>query len=272
MPDQPMDRVVPLNSLDGWKVADGEPDIRGWEVVSAEGRRIGKVDELLVDTTANKVRYVDVDLTDDERHVTIPVGYARLDRDDKRVTMDRIGSEQLQALPAYTHGPITRDYEEQVSRAMGGNRTEAQGASANRDFYDRDEFRDDEMRMTLSEEQLAVGKRDVNRGEVDIHKRVETEHVERDVPLRREDVEIERRPIREGMHAGDRPEITEDEVRIPLHAEEAVVEKRVVPKEELVVRKRETVEHETVEADLRKERADVDRDVDVNRDDRGGLR
>ena len=260
MANERMDRVVPLNSLDGWKVADGDPDIRGWEVVASDGQRVGKVDDLLVDTTANKVRYVDVDMTDDKRHVTIPVGYARLDRDDNRVMVDNLGTEQLRGLPAYTHGTITRDYEEQVARAV---RTDYTGAAADRDYYDRDDFRDDEMRMTLSEEQLNVGKRDVQAGEVDIHKRVDTEHVHRDVELRREDVDIERRPIREGMHA--EASITDDEIRIPLHAEEAVVEKRVVPQEELVVKKRETVEHRDVEADLRKERVDVDRDVDTTR-------
>lgn len=265
MANEPMDRVVPLNSLDGWKVADGEPDIRGWEVLSADGTRVGKVDELLVDTTANKVRYVDVDMTDDRRHVTIPVGYARLDRGDNRVMVDKLGTEQLRALPAYEHGTVTRDYEEQVARAV---RTDYTGAAADRDYYDRDDFRDDNMRMTLSEEELAVGKREVQAGEVDIHKRVETEHVHRDVELRREDVEVERRPIREGMYGGSEPQITEDEIRIPLHAEEAVVEKRVVPKEELVVKKHETTEHQDVDATLRKERAEVERDVrtDLDRD------
>jgi uncharacterized protein (TIGR02271 family) len=270
MDNQPMDRVVPLNHLDGWKVAEGEPDIRGWEVISAEGRTIGKVDELLVDKQAQKVRYVDVDLKDDDRHVTIPVGYARLERDDKRVMVDRLGTEQLQALPAYDHRSFSREYEQQVANAFG---TQEHGMNADRDYYDRDDFRDDNMRMTLSEEELAVGKRNVQAGEVDIHKRVETEQVHRDVELRREDVEIERRPIRDGMHAGgSEPTISEDEIRIPLHEEEAVVEKRVVPKEELIVRKKETVEHEDVEATLRKERAEVDRD-DTNRDrDRDGMR
>ena len=257
MTNEPMDRVVPLNSLDGWKVADGEPDIRGWEVLSSEGTRVGKVDELLVDTSANKVRYVDVDMTDDDRHITIPVGYARLERDDRRVMVDRLGTEQLRALPAYTHGTVTRDYEEQVARAV---RADYAGATEEKDYYDRDDFRDDDMRMTLSEERLDVGKREMAAGEVDIHKRVETERVHRDVELRHDEVEIERRPITEGMHAGSEPRITEDEVRIPLHAEEVVVEKRVVPQEELVVRKREVVEHHDVEADLRKERVEVDRD------------
>jgi len=48
-----------------------------------------------------------------------------------------------------------------------------------------------------------------------------------------------------------------------------IVEKRVVPTEELVVRKHTVQETETVEADLRKERVDIDQQGDVNlRDER----
>jgi uncharacterized protein (TIGR02271 family) len=120
-------------------------------------------------------------------------------------------------------------------------------------------------RLVLSEEELSVGKRDVEAGEAFIGKHVETEHVREDVGLRREEAVIERRPITDGMSAAGAT-ISEDgeEIRIPLHAEEAVVEKRVVPKEELVVRKRDVVEHETVEADLRRERADVRSEGQVN--------
>jgi uncharacterized protein (TIGR02271 family) len=263
-----MDRVVPLNSLPGYKVADGEPDIRGWDVVASDGRRLGRVDDLLVDTQANKVRYVDVD--GEGRHVTIPIGYATLERERREVLVDRLGEEQYSALPSYDRGPITRDYEEQVGRAC---RVDASAATP--DFYEADAFRGrDEMRLTLSEEQLSVGKREVSGGEVGVHKHVETRHVHEEVPLRHEEVEIERRPISEGMMTSGRPEITEDEIRIPLHAEEAVVEKRVVPTEELVVRKREVVETEGVDAELRRERAEVDREVtDTHlRSDRTDLR
>lgn len=255
MANEPMDRVVPLNQLSGYKVADGEPDIRGWEVLGADGRRLGRVDDLLVDTQANKVRYVDVD--GEGRHVTIPIGYATLERERREVVVDRLGDEQFSALPAYDRGPITRDFEERVSQAFN---LSASGATP--DFYETDAFREkDEMRLTLSEEQLSVGKREVGAGEVGVHKYVETEHVHEEVPLRREEVEVERRPITDPMLAAGRAEITEDEIRIPLHAEEAVVEKRVVPTEEVIVRKREVVETEGVDAELRRERAEVDREV-----------
>ncbi|HEU0301524.1 MAG TPA: PRC-barrel domain-containing protein, partial [Longimicrobium sp.] len=134
MANEPMDRVVPMNQLPGWKVVDGEPDIRGWDVVASDGRRLGRVDDLLVDTQAQKVRYVDVD--GDERHTTIPIGYARLEHDRHQVLVERLGDEQLQALPSYDRGPITRDYEERVGRACN-----LSTSPATPDFYEGEAFR-----------------------------------------------------------------------------------------------------------------------------------
>ncbi len=136
------------------------------------------------------------------------------------------------------------------------------------------ELRGTEERMTLSEEELAVGTRQVRAGEVEVEKRVETEHVRREVPLTHEEVTVERRPIEGGMVAGGlNNTIGEDHIRVGLTAEEAVVEKRVVPKEELVVRKQEVTEERTVEADLRSERAEV-REINAHevRHERGTTR
>jgi PRC-barrel domain protein len=120
MRNDDLDRVVPLDELDDFRISRDDPDPRGWEVVAADGRKIGEVDELLVDTGAMKVRYLDVDLDDGlvadahDRHVLVPIGYARLDRDHDRVIVDEITSHDLRAIPAYDHGPITRDFETSV--------------------------------------------------------------------------------------------------------------------------------------------------------------
>lgn len=255
-----MDRVVPMDQLDGWKVADEDPDIRGWDVITADGRKIGEVEQLLIDTRARKVRYVDVDLEDRENHVVIPIGYAVLDQDDHRVRIQGLAAEQIYGLPAYDHGPLTRDFEHQVGLACQRDFAAAPTDTAG-DFYEHDHFRDGEARLTLSEEQLAIGTREAQAGEVSIRKDVVTEHVRESVPLRHDEVTVERRPISDPLRAGD-ARISEEEIRVPVMEEEAVVQKRVVPQEELVVRKREVVEEETVEADLRRERADVDRNVE----------
>ena len=307
MMNDDLDRVVPLDQLDDYKVAEGDPDVRGWEVVASDGRKIGEVDQLLVDTAAMKVRYLDVDVDNDlvagatdasDRHVLIPIGYARLDEGSDRVIVDQLASGDVVGLPEYTHGPITRDFETSVrSRFDAGYTAGAATAGAaglasteatetpetprDNDFYSHDLYDDnrfygarrnlegDEARMTLSEEELEIRRQRMSAGEVDIHKRVETEHVSTPVTTMREEAVVERRPITdETLHAGT-TRMEGDEIRIPLMEEEVVVEKRIVPKEELVVRKHTVQETENVEADLRKERVDVDRSGEVNlRDER----
>ena len=299
MANNDLDRVVPLNQLSDFKVAEGDPDVRGWEVQSADGRKIGSVDELLIDTNAMKVRYLDVEVDrgmvaeGGDRHVLIPIGYARLERDGDRVIVDNLSASDLGTLPAYDHAPLTRDFETSVRDsftarpsgttgttgalgaaglgAAGTTGTTGTGRTAD-DFYGHEGFDDNrfygarreatgnEERLTLSEEQLAVGKRQVEAGEVGVHKTVETQHVRESVPTMREEVTVERRPVTDPLRADAR--ITEEEIRVPLHAEEVVAEKRVVAKEELVVRKQEVVENQTVEADLRRERAEVTENVD----------
>jgi hypothetical protein len=117
-----MDRVVPLGQLDDFEVADGDPDVRGWEVLAADGRTIGEVDELLVDAHAMKVRYLDVDVDGgviaDDRHVLIPIGFARLDREHDRVMVDGLTATDLLGVPAYGQGPLTRDFEISVRNSF----------------------------------------------------------------------------------------------------------------------------------------------------------
>ncbi|MBA4157671.1 MAG: YsnF/AvaK domain-containing protein [Gemmatimonadetes bacterium] len=118
-----------------------------------------------------------------------------------------------------------------------------------------------EEHVTLSEEQLAVGKRQ-NQGAVNVSKHVETEHVREDIPVTREEVTVERRPVQGGMEG--RAQIGEEDIRIPVTEEKLVAEKRTVAKEELVVKKHQVTDSEIVEADLRKEHADVRREENIN--------
>jgi uncharacterized protein (TIGR02271 family) len=224
-----------LVSLDegDWEVAEGDPDVRGWDVLTADLRKIGEVDDLLADPTAMKVRYltieIDKDLVPDEaeHNLLVPISRARVDEVDHKVVLDVMGAN----LKNFATAPSQP-------------------------------WRDDQVKMTRSAEELHIGKRQVKAGEVEVTKRVEMERVTEPVTLRHEEVDIERRPVTGSTAARD-VQITADEVRVPLTEEEAVVEKRPVVKEEVVIKKRPVEERDTVEADLRKERIDVERHGDV---------
>ena len=140
---------------------------------------------------------------------------------------------------------LRRAYE---SEPRGGRGEWASVRDHARDAYARGQ----EQRLVLSEEQLAVGKRQVQAGEVNLRKEVDTRHVQQTVGLVHDEVSVERRPL-SGADAGD-VRIGEETIRIPLTAEEAVVEKRVVGTEEVILRKQAVTEDQTVEADVRKER------------------
>ena len=116
--------------------------------------------------------------------------------------------------------------------------------------------------MTRSEEELAVGTTRRETGRARLRKHVVTENVETTVPVQREEVRIEREPITDA-NAGDAldgPEISEEEHEVVLHAEEPVVEKRVVPQERVSLQKDTHTEQQTVQDEVRKERIETDGD------------
>jgi len=110
-------------------------------------------------------------------------------------------------------------------------------------------------RIRLHEEQLAISKRAVGAGEVDVHKRVHEAHVQQTVPVTREEVFLERRPLSGVADANAR--IADETVRVPLSREEILTEKRVIPVEEVIVRKNQVTDQQSVGATLRSEHVDT---------------
>src|SRR6266403_5542296 len=79
--------------------------------------------------------------------------------------------------------------------------------------------------IPLYEENVAVGKREVDAGTVTIRKVVKTETVNQPVELRRETISIDRQPA-SGTPADQSKAFTDQQFTIQLHNEEPVVEKR----------------------------------------------
>ncbi len=238
-----------FSDMDDVQVSEDDPDVRGWDVLMPDGRDIGEVKDLLVDTDTMKVRALEVELDksrfnwNDNRRVALPVDSVQIDDDDDNLIVSQASLEEIGGLPAYGEGAVVE------RTAAPSSRETSRAADAGRD------------RLTRSEEELRVGKREVPAGEVRVSKHVETEHISEEVPRQRERVRIERRPATGATASGAR--IENDEIRVPVTEEEVVVEKRPVVKEELVVSKETVSEPERVEADIKKERFDIDQEGHV---------
>ncbi|GAA4378084.1 PRC-barrel domain-containing protein [Hymenobacter koreensis] len=131
--------LVRLRDLKDFEVADGSPDVRGWAVRGADGKRFGDVYELIVEPDALKVRYLDVELdsalniNDRERHVLIPIGAAAIDHDDDNVFVPALDINSVMNYPPYQDIHISRDLEESMLRAL---RLPVPVANDNTPFYE----------------------------------------------------------------------------------------------------------------------------------------
>ena len=147
---------------------------------------------------------------------------------------------------------------------------------------------DDGTRLELVEERLEAHTRPVQIGEVLLRKEVVTETRTIQVPVRREELVIERRAVE--RRPADRPEeLAADEferslaarfralqggesIRLPLIEEEVVIHKRPVVYEEVLIGKRGLEETQQVSGTVRREELKVARrgEVDVSHVRRSG--
>lgn len=82
------ERLVPMSTLESWTVSEGEPDIRGWEVRTIGGRRLGVVGDLLIDDAVGEVVFLDIDLSASDRRTFVPVRVVLIDRARELILMD----------------------------------------------------------------------------------------------------------------------------------------------------------------------------------------
>lgn len=142
-------RLIPLKELDDYQVADGEPDVRGWNVYTATGREIGDVDDLLVDTDMGEVVMLDIDLKRNDRRTLAPVKAAWIDRATRRVVLNTSMFDVDDDIPALrrSNEPLesesVRHFNERYERAYG-----ADGWDRDRDIAIR--HANDDLRISRS--------------------------------------------------------------------------------------------------------------------------
>lgn len=133
------DETLPLtrlSDLDDYRVSDNDP--RGWDVVTAEGQKVGDVKELLVDTASMRARYLVCDIDEKrleleplDRHILLPVSRVQLNPDKKRVLANALFTGDLATYPIYAGLPLTRAQDAAIERAFP-TATEGRGAEPQR--------------------------------------------------------------------------------------------------------------------------------------------
>lgn len=138
--------------------------------------------------------------------------------------------------------------------------------SAEQTATERQSFADQgEIALPVIEEQLAVGKRVVQRGGVRVHTRVTERPVEESVTLREENVHVERRPVNRTASEADFANVQEGEFTLTERAEEAVIGKQARVVEEVVVGKNVTEHEETIRETVRRTDVEVE-ETDIDTD------
>ncbi|MBX6364762.1 MAG: PRC-barrel domain-containing protein [Gemmatimonadetes bacterium] len=129
----PRSELAPLSRLPGYRVAEGEADVRGWRLTDCRGDDVGAVEDLVVDPAARKVRYA-VARLDGNARVLLPVGLLALDADAARVRVAGLAAEDLASLPPAPAGELTRAAEDELRAALDAR---LQGTRR----FDRPDFR-----------------------------------------------------------------------------------------------------------------------------------
>ena len=126
--------------------------------------------------------------------------------------------------------------------------------------------------LVRHEEELELGTTERVAASLSAHKRVQRDTVVQDVDRQVERLdEVERVPARDG-DSGEVETLADGSISIPIFEEELVVSKRVVVRERVVIRKRTETKTQRVEAELRRERVEVDADDNVDVVDASGER
>ncbi|GAA3602598.1 PRC and DUF2382 domain-containing protein [Kineosporia mesophila] len=262
----------------------------GQSLYAEDGTKIGKIGQVYVDEVHDQPEWVTVNTgLFGKNESFVPLAEASMTDGGLRVpyTKDAIkdapnvSAEQHLSeaeerklyehygVPYTTEGSTFADVSRLGNRAgtaASGTRQpysdEQYGNTTDRPAYD-DGDRSDQGSMTRSEERVNVGTEQVQAGRARLHKWVETETQQVEVPIRTEKARLVSEPITDTNRgdAFDGPAISEAEHEVVLNTERPVVNVEAVPVERVRLDKTVEESSQTVEQDVRKERISLDDDT-----------
>jgi uncharacterized protein (TIGR02271 family) len=252
--------------------------MRGRSVYTSDGEKLGDFEEIYHDEATGEPEWIRVKSSTlggilGTKHFMVPLAGAEFQDGEDPAIRVPYSKDRVQDAPDVEGEWISEEDERQLYRHYGlqpsERRSETQlpeGEIREQHQHPAGEMHEEhqhpatphgEATISRREEELQVGKREVEYGRVRLRKWVETEPVTEQVELRRETAFVERQPV-------DRPAsgaaIGEEEVEMRLHREEPVVSKETVEREQITVHPEEEIVEETVHGEVRREHVEVEDD------------
>ncbi len=254
------------------KTADQAHDLLDYQVVDQTGDEVGSIHALWADPQTGALQFLGVKTgwLFGQNHV-IPIERVEIDDATRTARIPYTAEFVKGALSIDADSEISDEQEAEIYRyyqTQGHATATATDVAASSGLAGTAETRrtsstvtdKDTIEVPLTEEQLRVGKRTVDAGQVRLRKIVRTEIVNQPVEVRREDVVIERisaGEVREGTATSN---FEEQVIDVPLTREEVVVQKDAHVTGAVRVHKTSTGEQQNVSETIRKEDVEVLRD------------
>ncbi|MBL6079123.1 photosynthetic reaction center subunit H [Belnapia sp. T18] len=121
--DEQLPKIVPLRAATGYYLAAQDPDPRGYQVVTADGRIAGTVMDCWVDRSETVVRYLEADAegSSGARRVVFPMALARVDAKRRIVKVVSVLANQFVEAPMLKDADtITLREEDRISGYFAG--------------------------------------------------------------------------------------------------------------------------------------------------------
>ena len=234
---------------------------RGRSLMGADGEKLGTIEEIYLDSQSGRPEWALINTgLFGTKHSFVPIQQASGDGDDLRVPFDKDTVKDAPKMEA--DGRLSEQEEAELYRHYGMEYGEPRSDRGDETVGRDTSGPTTDDAMTRSEEELHVGTTEREAGRARLRKYVVEDQVTRTVPVRREEVRVEREPITDANvgAATDGPKISSEEHEVVLHEEEPVAEKRTVPKERVRLDKDIQTEQREVSDTVRKEQLDVDED------------
>jgi uncharacterized protein (TIGR02271 family) len=255
--------------------ADQVRQVIGSTAYGADGQKIGKVGQVYFDNATDQPEWVTVNTgLFGTNESFVPLADATFDGDrltvahikDKVKGAPKVGDdgslspEEERVLYEF-YRPGWEDYRPGgVPSGVTGEGGVTQPSSSTEGYDTSGPTTDDAM--TRSEERLEVGTRSQEAGRARLRRWVDTEYVNVTVPVKREKAVLET----ERLDGSPDTELTGDDQReVVLSEERPVVSTRVEPVQNVRIGTETVTEHEVVSDEVRKERVDVETEMDPDR-------